>query len=137
MNKYFVDTNIFLRYLTNDIPEQAKLLENLIRQALDGEIQLVVNSMVFAEIVWTLQSFYKYPKEDIDKIVSGLIASRAFEIDEREILLQALDDFNSFNIDFIDAYIGTWMKEHCISHIFTFNKKDFKRIPEITIAELA
>ena len=74
MNKYFVDTNLFLRYITNDIPEQAVLLENLIQKSFNGEIILVANSLVFAEIVWTLQSFHKYPKNKIDEVVSAIVA---------------------------------------------------------------
>lgn len=136
MNKYFVDTNLFLRYLTNDLPDRAVLLERLIKRAVDGEIRLVTNSMVFAEIVWTLQSFYKYPKYKIDEIVSSIVASTAFEIDERDILLQALEYFHTLNIDFIDAYIGAWMLEHNIQDIYTLNVKDFKRLTGINIARI-
>ena len=133
MNKYFVDTNLFLRYITNDIPEQAVLLENLIKKSFNGELILITNSLVFAEIVWTLQSFYKYPKNKIDEVVSAIVASKAFEIEERDILLQALDDFHFLNIDFIDAYIGAWMKERKLENICTLNVKDFKRIPDIIV----
>ena len=136
MNRYFVDTNLFLRYLTNDIPEQAKLLEKLIKKSRQGKIKLIINSMVIAEIVWTLQSYYKYPKKKIDEIVSSIVGSWAFEIEEREILLQALEDFHFLNIDFINAYIGSWIKEHKIEKIYTLNKKDFKRIPDLVTAEI-
>ena len=133
MNKYFVDTNLFLRYITNDFPEQAVLLENLIQKSFNSEINLVANSLVFAEIVWTLQSFYKYSKSKIDEVVSAIVASKAFEIEERDILLQALDEFHHLNIDFIDAYIGAWMRERKLENIYTFNVKDFKRIPGIIV----
>ena len=133
MDKVFVDTNIILRYLTNDIPEQAIVFEKLIKKSNRGEIRLVANSLVFAEIVWTLQSFYKYPKDKIDEIVSAIVASEAFEIEEKDILLQALEDFHSLNIDFIDAYIGSWMQKRQLKKIVTLTKKDFKRIPGINI----
>lgn len=136
MDSYFIDTNLFLRYLTNDLPEQATLLEKLIEKSILGEIKLVTNSMVFAEIIWTLQSYYEYPKDIIDEIVSTIVASRAFEIEEREILLQALEDFHFLNIDFIDAYIGSWMKEKKLEKICTLNIKDFSRIPGLTIVDL-
>jgi len=136
MNKVFVDTNLFLRYLTNDLPEQAAHLENLIERSNRGELRLVANSMVFAEIVWTLQSFYQYPKDKIDEIVSAIVASEAFEIEERDILLQALEDFHSLNIDFVDAYIASWMQKRRLDKIATLNKKDFKRIPGLSIVNL-
>jgi predicted nucleic acid-binding protein len=34
----FVDTNLLLHYLTNDIPERADAVERLLRQAIQGEI---------------------------------------------------------------------------------------------------
>ncbi|MBD3224368.1 MAG: PIN domain-containing protein [Caldithrix sp.] len=131
MEKYFIDTNLFIRYLTDDIPEQAQKVENLFRQAFDGKIRLIVHPLVFAEIVWTLESFYKYPKKSIDEIVSPLVASKVFEVIERDILLQALDYYHTLNIDFIDAYIGSWMIENNIDNIFTFNRKHFKRFEEL------
>ena len=109
MNKVFVDTNLFLRYLTNDIPEKAVLLETLLQKAESGQIKLVINTLIIAEIVWTLQSFYKFSKKKIDETVSSIAASDLFEIPERDILLQSLEDFQTLNIDFIDAYIGNWV----------------------------
>jgi predicted nucleic-acid-binding protein len=136
MNKYFLDTNLFLRYLTNDNPIQAEHLEKLIKRALKGEIYLVSNTLVFTEIIWTLQSYYKYSKKSIDEVVSSIVASRALEIPEKDIILQTLEDFYSLNIDFIDAYIDAWMNENQIKDIYTLNVKDFKRIPDIRIAAL-
>jgi hypothetical protein len=37
----FADTNLFLRYLTNDIPEQADAFERMLRRAAAGEITLI------------------------------------------------------------------------------------------------
>ncbi|MFO7891697.1 MAG: PIN domain-containing protein [bacterium] len=133
MNRCFVDTNLFLRFLTNDIPEQAVILEKLIEQSRKGKVHLVINTVVIAEIVWTLQSFYKYSKEKIDEIVSSIVACKAFEIQERNILLQALEDFHTLNIDFVDAYVGNWMKENKIFTIYTLNKKDFQRISGLSV----
>jgi len=36
----FIDTNLFLRYLTNDIPEEADRVENLLERAEAGELTL-------------------------------------------------------------------------------------------------
>ena len=61
----FIDTNLFLRYLTNDVPEQADAVEEVLCKAADGEVALVTNSLVIAEIVWTLESFYRLERDDI------------------------------------------------------------------------
>ena len=41
----FIDTNLFLRYLTNDVPDQADAVEDLLNKAADGEIRLISNSI--------------------------------------------------------------------------------------------
>jgi len=58
MTSRFIDTNIFLRYLTNDDPVKAKRAEVLFRDAVHGKAVLTTSLLVIAEIVWTLESFY-------------------------------------------------------------------------------
>ena len=133
MNKYFVDTNLLLRYLTDDLPEQAEQAQALFERGAKGDVILVLNTMVIAEVVWTLKSFYGYTKKRIDKLVSNVVASRIFEIEERDILLQALENFHFFNVDFIDAYIVAWMQERGIEGIYTLNEKHFRRLPGVQV----
>lgn len=57
MNRQFVDTSLFLRDLTNDLPEQADRVEVLLRRAVGGELKLVTSSLVVAELVWTMECF--------------------------------------------------------------------------------
>ncbi len=135
MNKAFIDSNLLLRFLINDIPEQAVVLESLFQKARDKKVELVCNSMVVAEIVWTLESFYGFAKDKIQDVVSALVYLDLIHFDERQILLQALDDYVHLNIDFIDAYIAAWMEEQDIKNIYTFNKKHFKRIPTVNLPE--
>ena len=59
VTRLFVDANLFLRYLTNDVPEQADAVEKLLDQAEAGEVALVTNNFVMAELGWVLSPFYK------------------------------------------------------------------------------
>ncbi len=54
----FVDTNIFLRFMLNDIPEQANACESLFRKVVAGEETIFTTAMVMAEVVWVLASYY-------------------------------------------------------------------------------
>ncbi|MGQ9849984.1 MAG: hypothetical protein ACUVSU_08040 [Aggregatilineaceae bacterium] len=47
----FADTNLFLRYLTNDVPEQADAVERLLRRAAAGELRLMTSALVVGEII--------------------------------------------------------------------------------------
>ena len=61
----FIDTNVLLRYLLDDVPEQADAVESLLLKATRGELTLHANALVLAEIVWTCESYYHLPKHDI------------------------------------------------------------------------
>ncbi|MDZ4854875.1 MAG: hypothetical protein SGJ26_08480 [Nitrospirota bacterium] len=50
MASLFADTNVFLRFLTNDAPAKAKRAKTLFRDALRGKIKLATSPLVIAEI---------------------------------------------------------------------------------------
>jgi hypothetical protein len=54
-----------LRFFTDDVPEQAAAAEKLFRQAASGEVALITNSLVMAEIVWVLGSYYHLPRPGV------------------------------------------------------------------------
>ena len=57
METAFVDTNIFLRYLTKDDPSKYERCREMFKRAVKGEITLSTSAMVIAELVWTLLSY--------------------------------------------------------------------------------
>jgi predicted nucleic acid-binding protein len=50
--KFFVDSNIFLRYLNKDEPKHTAASASLFQKAQDGEIELFCGPPVFFEIAW-------------------------------------------------------------------------------------
>ena len=61
----FIDTNIFIRFLTDDVPEKADSCEKLFKQAVEKKETLFTTEMVIAEIIWVLESYYDLQKDDI------------------------------------------------------------------------
>ena len=129
----FVDTNLFLRYLTNDVPEQADAVEELLDRAAAGEIILVTNSLVFAEMVWTLESFYQLEREAIRDKIAAILNTPGLEVIEGDLVRQALGGYVGKNVDFIDAYNAAWMLSHGITEAYTFDRKHFNRFERITV----
>lgn len=123
----FVDTNLFLRYITDDVPEQADAVERLFRRAAAGELRLVTGAMTIAEIVWVLESFYELPRRAIRNAVKGIIGTPGITVEDHELLLQAIVWYEEKNVDFIDAYSAAWMAEQEIGMAYTFDVKHFDR----------
>jgi predicted nucleic acid-binding protein len=129
----FVDTNLFIRYITNDIPEQADAFEKLIKMSAAGECHLITNSLVIAEIVWTLESYYRLTKTEIQQRVLFILNTPGLDIPGSDILHQAALWYAEKNIDFIDAFNAAWMISREIPIIATFDRKHFARITEIEV----
>jgi predicted nucleic-acid-binding protein len=129
----FVDTNLFLRFLTDDVPAQADAVEKLLRQAEQNKIQLVTNSMVIAEIVWTLESYYESEREDIQNKILAILNTSGLEIPESSLILKAIIWYAEKNVDFIDAYAAAWMEQKGIEKIYTFDQKHFARFDDVEV----
>ena len=127
----FADTNLFLRYLTNDVPAQADAVESLLRRAAKGKINLITTSMVIAEIVWTLESYYELDKREIQEMVLGMLNTDGLEVIDSDIILQAIVPYSEKNVDFIDAFNAAWMIKNDINKVSTFDQKHFSRFEGI------
>ena len=136
MNEVFIDTNVFLRFLTNDDPVKAKRAERLFREAVAGRVLLTTSVLVIAEMVWTLESFYELEKEEIAEKVEKILNTPNLVCDESSRVYLALDTYVHQNIDFIDAYHAFYMKDRNLRRIATYDRKHFARIPWVEIVEL-
>ena len=128
MTEFFIDTNIFLRFLTNDIPAQAQAVEEVLKRANKGEIDLYTSVLTLAEIVWTLESYFDLLREDIHDKVIAILNTTGLRVEEADRLAQAVTLYADLNIDFIDAYNAVWMKDQGLSKVITFDLKHFNRV---------
>lgn len=133
IERFFVDTNLFLRYLTNDVPTQADAVEALLQRARLGEITLVTNSLVIAEIVWTLESYYQRSRMEVQHLTMAILNTSGLEVPEREVLFRAILWYAEKNVDFIDAYNAAWLSTQGLSRVYTFDRKHFSCLEELTI----
>lgn len=131
MRLCFVDTNLFIRYLTNDDPAKADRVEQLLADAADGKVRLVTTEMVLAEVVWVLESSYGLINIDIAPLVRGILATQGLEVINGPLVSRALEYYESGNIDFIDGYIVAVMEKQGISEIYSFDKKHISRISTV------
>lgn len=133
--RVFADTNLFLRFLTNDVPAKADAVESLFRKAREGQFTLVTSVLVIAEIVWTLESYYACTRSDIVEKVLAILNTPGLETEDSDRLIQAMVWYSEKNVDFIDAYNAAWMRGNGVGEIRTFDLKHFKRFDGIISRE--
>lgn len=129
----FADTNLFLRFFTDDVPKQVDAVERLFQQAKKGKIALLTNELVIAEVVWVLESSYQLDRGTIRKCVVGILNTPGVKVASSDLIMQAIDIYVAKNIDFIDAYNTCWMKTNNIKVAYTFDRKHFSRVDGIEV----
>jgi len=131
VKRVFVDTNLFLRYLTNDDPTKADRVERLLTQAAAGEVKLVTAEMVLAETAWVLESSYHLGNVQVAPLLRGILATPGLEVLNGGLVARALDHYESLNIDFVDGYIAAVMEKQGIEELYSFDQKHASRLTGI------
>jgi len=130
MENKFVDTNVFLRYLTKDHLSKYERCREMFKKALEGEIVISTSGMVIAELIWTLLSYYKVPKAEVIAKVSVILGTENLFIPDKDVLADALVLYARKDIDFIDAYHAVFLKYHGLREIYSYDE-DFETIEDI------
>ena len=130
----FLDTNIFIRFLTDDVPEKADACEEIFKKAVEKQETLFTTDLVIAEIVWVLESFYELPKDEIQDKVEKILNTPNLICPHKDLILSALIVYSEKNIDYIDAYNALILKEHGIGELYSYDKH-YDRIEWLTRLE--
>ncbi|MBE9570823.1 MAG: PIN domain-containing protein [Proteobacteria bacterium] len=130
----FVDTNIFIRFLTDDVPEKADACEKIFKKAIEKEETLITTDLVIAEIIWVLESFYELPKKEVQDKVEKIMNTPNLICPHRDLILNALTLYSEKNIDYIDAYNALILREKGIEELYSYDK-DYDRIDWLTRLE--
>lgn len=118
----FVDTNIFIRYLTDDLPEKADKCENLFKNAMENNEQLFTTELVVAEIVWVLESYYKLEKKAIQEKIEKILNTPNLSCTNKNHILTSLSIYSDKDIDYIDAYNAVILHQCGINDVYSYDK---------------
>ncbi len=126
----FVDTNVFLRFMTRDDPTKFERCRRLFEQAVAGSLTLRTSELVIAEIAWTLLSYYNLPKPVVIEKVGQILNTPNLAVTNQEILIEALVLWNRHDCDFIDAYNALLMHRDDLTELISYDI-DFDPLPSI------
>ncbi len=132
----FLDTNVLLRYFTNDDPVKARAALALLQRVERGEERVVVSPIVVFKVVFTLQRSYKMPKENIRRLFWRVLSLRDLHLADKALFERAFAQFVEKNIAFADAYHVIWMQRRGVTEVYSWDG-EFDRIPELTRIEPA
>lgn len=114
-----VDTNVILRYLLNDIPEQADEAAAIIES---GAFTL---PEIIAEVIYVFIKLYNIPREEIESIILPIFDE--ISIENTDVITTAVSLYSETKFDFVDCIIIA-RKKILGEDVFTFDKKLANRL---------
>ena len=128
MTSWFVDSNVFLRFLTMDDQGQHEKAARLFEDARRGECRLVAGPPVLFELAWTLRAAYGTPRCRVLEILSAVFATPGMTLTDAPLVADALTLAFATGSEFADAYVAASSRQAGCSGVATFNRKDFARL---------
>lgn len=132
----FLDTNILMRYFTNDDPVKARAALALLDRVERGEERVVTTPLVIFEAVLLLERSYKIPKAAVRDMVTAVLALRHLQLAEKRLCSEALALYVENNIAYADAYHAIWMRRKGLRELYSWDR-EFDCVPELTRIEPA
>ncbi len=126
----FIDTNVFLRYLTADDERKARRALALLKRVEGNDERVATSSLVIFEIVFTLESYYSMPRERVSSLVLPLVELRGLQLDNKDVFREALGLYASGRLSFADAYNASLMRKKGLGEIYSYDR-DFDRLEGI------
>lgn len=118
-----LDTNVLVRYLTQDDETQAAAATRLVETQLSAQRPGLLGPVVLCELVWVLETSYGHTRAELAPILWKLLAAEEFRIQARADVVVALQAYESTTADFADALLGVQNRRAGCEITLTFDKK--------------
>lgn len=118
-----LDTNVLVRYLTQDDPKQSPLATDFIETTLSAESPGYVNQVVLCELIWVLEECYQQSREDISRVLNQLLQVVEIHLEDGDTVRLAMADFRDGKADFSDHLLARRNLANGCLTTYTFDKK--------------
>ena len=113
-----VDTNVLIRHLTGDLPDQAARATRYLAAA----DELLLPDLILAEVAYVLESFYETPRAQVATTLRAVLAYPAIRVLDADLLQRAVEVYEVHRIDFADAYLVASAERTGIGVIASFDR---------------
>jgi len=117
-----LDTNVLVRFLTQDDPDQGRMATDLIG-GLTEQKPGFVSREVLVELVWVLERSYRYERAEIARSLEGLLSASELEIEEGDSVGAILQFYDGKGFGFSDLMIRQAARRAGADVVKTFDRK--------------
>ena len=130
----FLDSNIFIRHLTNDHPQQSPACFALIQAIEQGKIQVWTADLVISEVIFVLSSknLYNLKREQVRDLLLPLIALPGLKLptSSKRMYRRVFELYTTLPVDYPDAFNAALMESRKQPELYSYDTH-FDRIPGI------
>ncbi len=117
-----LDTNVLVRFLMQDEPEQGKAASRLIRQGVRGGSPMFIPITVTLELEWVLRSAFGLDKPAVLQAFHALLGSLELRFESEGPLEHALARYEQAKVDFADCLHVALADQADERPLWTFDK---------------
>ncbi len=134
MKMFGLDTNIVIRLLVDDDPEQRRAALQF-GKGLGQDHGAFLSLIGILELDWALRSRLKFTKKDVTVAVDKLLHTRGIVVEHHNLVIKALKLVETNNADLADALIACRSLEEGCESVKTFDRKAAKLVPGMELLQ--
>jgi predicted nucleic-acid-binding protein len=128
MKRVGIDTNVLLRLIVNDDPEQRQIVTSF-GAKLNREYRGIVTLVSLIEMDWALRSQYGFNRRQSIEAIRNIMQIRGVELESHDVVARALLIVDAESADLADALISGRAAELDCQWTVTLDRKAAKKIP--------
>jgi len=109
-----LDANAILRYIIDDIKEQADIVQGILQNR-----EFLILPEVIAEVIYVMLKIYIIPRDNVSEYIKNFLTDAKCG---NKILINAVKIFGDKNFDFVDCLLFEYSKQEDYE-VFTFDKE--------------
>jgi predicted nucleic acid-binding protein len=114
----FLDTNVLIRHLTGDPPDQARRATAFLARS----EELLAPDLILADVVYVLESFYEVERERVAELIRSVIGFEAVRVVDDSLLLRAVEVYEVDRLDFAEAYLVAVAEASGVGALASFDR---------------
>jgi len=132
-----LDANVLVRFLTEHPPAMAARADEILRAAEENSVRLVVAPLTLAEVVFVLESTYRWKRREIAAGLIGVLSADTLEVLERDAVTKMLEWYQRLPaVHFADAYVCAVAVDRGHGAVVSFDRA-MRRVPGVRVIDEA
>ena len=121
-----LDANVIVRYIAQDDPLQSAAATRVFEEVITDENHGFISSIAMCETLWVLSRAYGQTREKLVQVIEALLKADNLELEHRDFVWGAMDDFRNGKADFSGYLIARIGKAQGASTTLSIDEKALK-----------